>query len=303
MALLESLSDDEFKEYVKEHRPELYEAHIEEAGIECPSCKEPMKGEAKECASCGHKIAEAAGSDDGEGGDDELAAEVKRLVAKGIKPAQAEAMAKNSLKKKDMEESGNHEEDEMPITPEALQEALSENPGVLLEALQKDEKIQEFLNGLVEAATEAKMDEERPLMRAEEQARHQRETQLRDMRDEAHRLIGESRLPETWQEGLCERYKLVEGKPTDDLDQVDVVDDEGEVTKPAIEALRESVEESIKAEQRRLAEVAPTRVRGQGARAEAGKDGEEAPPKSEGTFYAQILSEAGIDPEAAWAAK
>lgn len=166
----------------------------------------------------------------------------------------------------DLAEAGSlnpNEGDEMDVTPEALQEAISKSPHLLVEAMQQSPEAQSFLVGLMEATLE----QEREVIRAEVRAETQREMALRDMRDEAHAVIAESRLPESWQSGLRARFDLVEGSPTADLDVADEVDDDGNVTKAALATLRESVETAIADEQARLRDASPTRVRNQGASA------------------------------------
>ena len=197
---------------------------------------------------------------------------------------------------------------DMPISKEELQEALAESPDVLVAALAQSAEAQVFISTLVEA----KVDEERDSIRAEAKAESERAIELRDFKDEAHKLISESKLPESWQTPLFEKFNLVEGTATADLDVVDDVDDDGEVKKPAIEKLRESVEEQIAAERKRLAEVSPTRVRNQGPKAEKPstpeaeiKESEDKDPPAkkigEGSMYRELLESAGVDVDAAYA--
>lgn len=181
------------------------------------------------------------------------------------------------------------------ITPEALQEAISASPQLLVEALQQSAEAQDFMRSLVEATLE----EDREVMRAELRADAQREVQLRDLRDEAHAVIAESRLPESWQRGLKDRFTLVEGVPTDALDVVDTVDDDGNVVTPASEALRESLDHEIAAERERLRDAGPTRVRGQGASAPASSGGEKLKP-SETTWGSYLQENASTNPDEAF---
>lgn len=193
----------------------------------------------------------------------------------------------------------------MPLTPEVLREALSEHPEVLVEALQGT-NLQEVIDARVESA----LAEERKLAEAERDAVVSRRLELRDMRDEAHRLINEAKfLPESWRAGLCSRYQISEAhRPTADLDLVDEVDASGHTTKSAMTRLRESVEQAVKSERDKLAEVAPTRVRGQGpAKIEESEDGKDATARAAATqgetpYWKQILSEANVDPDKAYAA-
>lgn len=197
------------------------------------------------------------------------------------------------------------EGDMADITPEALQEALVENPEVLVKALAQSAESQLFVSTLVEA----KLDEERDIIRAEAKADAQRQIDLRDLRDAAHAQIEESasRLPESWRKDLKAKFTLSEGTATPALDVVDDVDDDGAVTKPAAEKLREAVEAEVKRESDRLAEIRPTRVRDQGPKPEGNKpegelkEGDEKPAGAEKTGWGQFLQEAGIDPNEAYA--
>jgi hypothetical protein len=191
----------------------------------------------------------------------------------------------------------NPEGGDVDITPEALAEALSANPSVLAEALQKSPEAQDFMRSLAEATVE----EERELIRAEAQAEAQRAIQLRDMRDEAHKVIAESKLPESWQKGLKARFDLVEGAPTDALDVADEVDGDGNVTKPAIESLREALTTEIDAERERLREARPTTVRGQGPSGPDAGGSEGGKVKPSETSWGKFLQEsANVDIDKAY---
>lgn len=189
------------------------------------------------------------------------------------------------------------------ITPEALSEALSASPDILLKALQTNGEAQVFLSSLVES----KMADERDAIRAEARADVDRAFQLAALERVAHEQIRESKLPDSWQAGLREKFSLTENKPTDALDVVDDVDESGKVTKPAKDKLAESVKAEIEREQTRLREASGTRVRTTAATpaqlAEAAKGGEEdRAPKGEKSYWKQILSEANVpDPEKAYA--
>lgn len=256
MALLESMSDEEFVEYVREQRPSL-------------------------------NIAEADGDGDGGDGDGgDIDPAVQKLIDKGMSRKQAEAFAKN----KKTDESADQEGD-MPLTKEQLQEALS--PEILAEALDT-----EAIQVAIDARVRTALSEDRALANAERDAVIDRQWELRDLRDSAHQLIAESRLPESWQENLKARFALREDRsPTPDLDVVDDIDGDGAVTKSAAEKLREAVEGACKEERRKLAEVAPTRVRGQGAGSvQEGEDGDKSDlPPGELGYHRTLLAEAGID--------
>lgn len=118
-----------------------------------------------------------------------------------------------------------------------------------------------------------------------------RAIELRDLRDEAHKIISEASLPSKAEEKLMKEYSL-DGEPTAKLDQQDSED------KSAFDSLRESVEADIREARELLAEVAPTVVEGQGP---SGSDGDLAPvTPADKPFYQEFLEEAGIDPEQAY---
>lgn len=167
---------------------------------------------------------------------------------------------------------------EMAITPEELQEAIQN----------EDSGVREYIHGLVEA----QLQEGAETIRAEAKAEADRQVQLRDMRDSAHRMIEATDLPDTWKADLKDEFKLAEGKPTNKLDQVDEVDDAGEVTKGAEAFLTEAVEADIEKSKKRLAEANPTRVSGQGGDAGDG-EGELAEAK-ETPYWKTVLQEAGV---------
>ena len=266
-AVLESMSDEEVRRYIERERPELLEA-----------------------------------MDDDDGDDDgELEGLVKKFTANGMPQAAAEKAARKALarrKGKGLSESDDHDEgDAVELTAEALREALDtdEGRGVLLGLIR--EQAQDDLRALVEAA----LDEERDLMRREAQAHADRQNDLRDMRDYAHERIVASKLPEKFADGAKSRFALVEGVPTDDLDQIDDVDDDGEVTKSASDKLTEAVD-SVIAEQRDLVgSIRPAQVRGQGPSVSGDgapdEDGKTSEPKPHAvpSRTAALLQEAGFD--------
>jgi len=115
---------------------------------------------------------------------------------------------------------------------------------------------------------------------------------LRDLRDEAQKLISEASLPSKAEAKLMSEYTLEGETPTAKLDQQDSEE------KSAIDSLRESVEADIREARELLAEVAPTVVEGQGP---SDTDGDLAPvTPEEKPFFQQFLEEAGIDPEQAY---
>jgi hypothetical protein len=274
-ALLESMSADEMREHLERSHPTL----LQEA-------KPPAKGDDEDDPAKG-----------GDGGKDELEEKTKELEGKGLPRAAAEKAARKALAESDGE-------DDMPITKEALQEALAESPELLVEAATKNGDFQVFLTSLVES----KIEQERDTLRAEAKGDVDRAFQLARMEREAHGLIAESRLPESWQKGLKERFSLSEAnEPAAELDVNDDVSDAGKVEKPAIEKLREAVQAEIEKERTRLREASSTRVRGATHLAEARsteepKEGDEPKTPAEKPYWAQTLAEAGIsDPEKAYA--
>jgi hypothetical protein len=269
MGLLESMTDEEFITYVEEVRPHLL--------------TEQDDGDEE---------------DQEDQGDDELAEMVARLMKKNPKlnKAQAEAMAKKALAKSSQEslaEADTEETDMGAITPEALQEALqSEDFRSVLEPL-----VDERVKALVESAVA----DERELIRAEARADADRQLELRDMRDAAHRQISEAKLPEAFASRAKARYEITDHGPTPDLDVVDDVDDDGNVTKKASEKLSESVGAAVQDQRELLAAANPTAVRGQGPGTPVKRgEGDEEPKKGEGTLYGSLLQEAGVDPATAW---
>ncbi|MBO0705415.1 MAG: hypothetical protein J2P39_08850, partial [Candidatus Dormibacteraeota bacterium] len=272
MGLLESMTDEEFIAYVEEVRPHLL---TEQEG----------------------SPAEEAGESEG----DELEEMITKLMRRNPKlsRAQAEAMAKQALARSSQE--ANTEETDMGMTPEALQEAL------------QSEDFRSTLNEIVEPLVEqrarelveAAVSDERELLRAEARADADRQLELRDMRDNAHRQIREAKLPEAFAKRARALYEITDDGPTAALDIVDDVDDDGQVTKRAEDKLQESVTAAIQEQHDLLASVNPTRVRGQGVGAptkrENGDGGEtESPKKGEGTLWGAVLQEAGVDPSKAW---
>lgn len=203
------------------------------------------------------------------------------------------------------------------ITPEALSEALAASPNLLVEALTKSAEAQVFLASLVEA----KLDEERDVLRAENKADVDRAFELAQLERTAHSMIAESKLPTSWQTDLRARYSLIENAPTSALDVVADVDDDGKTVKSAEDKLRESVEADIVRERERLREASATRVRSSAAPPE--KKGKKDAPKDkkkgdddgddgdggdgglsesgEKPYWKQMLEEAGIqDPDKAY---
>jgi hypothetical protein len=281
LALLESMTDEELIEFLHEQRPGLV--------AEAKSDDKDDGGKDDDSESGIQAELDKPDEDEDAEADAKFEARVKKMMGKGMSRSSAEKFAKN------IKEA---QEDDMPITPEALQEALSSSPDLLAQALTDSEALQSLVEGRVRAA----LAEEKVLADAERDAVIDRQWELRDLRDRADRLIAESRLPDSWQDGLRKRFSLREDRsPTSDLDVVDDVDAEGNVVKTAAEKLTEAVSEAIKTERHRLAEVAPTRVRNQGpAELKEGEEGDVPPPADSG-FHRSLLQEAGIDIDKAYA--
>lgn len=187
---------------------------------------------------------------------------------------------------------------------ELLQEALETDEGraVLDEAVRESfaRIVAPALQDLVEAALE----DERQLLRAEGKAEAGRMLEVRDMKDVAHSMIAESKLPDTFQAELRERYDLVDGTPTPALDVLAEEDEAGAVKRSATEVLREALTVDIAHKREQAAELRPTRVRGQGEVREAKKSDDDEPGDkgkekveegSTGSFKTDsMLQEAGI---------
>lgn len=129
--------------------------------------------------------------------------------------------------------------------------------------------------------------------REEARAEAARQIALRDMREEAHRMIAEAALPGKVEEKLLGEYELEGDAPSTKLDLRDEVSDTDKVTKTAIDALRESVETDIREAREIIADVNPTKVEEQGP---SDSDGETAPVAAEKPFYQEFLEEAGFNP-------
>jgi hypothetical protein len=149
-------------------------------------------------------------------------------------------------------------------TAEALKKAKERYDRELAEA--KEQIRQEVRGEVLEEAKAEAVEAERVL-------------KLRDARDEAHRIISEAKLPEKMAARIKRDFDLEGSKLTEDFD-----------------AVKASVETDIREAREVLAEVAPTKVEGQG-----GVD-DETPvaPVGKKRFYEELLEEAGIDPSAAY---
>jgi hypothetical protein len=199
------------------------------------------------------------------------------------------------------------------ITPEALTEALSASPNLLIEALSESTEVQAFIARLVESQVE----DQRERVESQAQAQVARAFQLSRLERLAHQMISESRLPESWQKKLREEYSLDEAtnKPKPKLDVEDDEEDEDDpkaAKKKAEEKLREAVKKDIEDEKERLADARPTRVKNAGGKGKAdggkaalaeGETDDGKPPAGPQPYWAQVLSEAGFeDPDKIYAA-
>jgi hypothetical protein len=124
--------------------------------------------------------------------------------------------------------------------------------------------------------------------KAEGRAEAEQEIVKRDLRDEAHRLIEEAKLPEAAAKKLRGQFDL----DSDSLDLTDADD------KPAMEQLREAVGTEIAEARELVGELNPTKVTGQGAGQT--DDGTAVAPSGQGSFWREHLEEAGISADNAY---
>lgn len=280
--VMESMTDEELIEHLREERPDLYQRVIAEA-------KKPKPAAAEEEETPDEEAAETPEDEQDEEAAAAAAAAAKKTPAKK-KPALNEALT---------------EEDE--VTKEQIVEALQSEEGQ--EAIQEaaEEAVKKIAAPKLAELVEAALEEEREVIVAEAEARADRKVALRDMRDAAHSQIEEARLPETFKRELKSKYDLVEGEPTAALDVADEKDEAGKVEKKADDVLKEAVAADIKAKQDQAAELRPTSVRGQGPAAVATveeteatepgkkKDEEITEARSTGSgHYDHLLEEAGV---------
>lgn len=168
----------------------------------------------------------------------------------------------------------------------------------VLEALRSEEAT-ETISDLIES----RLERERAIIRAEALAQAERLVQLREMRTEAHRIIEGARLAPIATANLKREFDLSETGPSQSLDVIDEINDEGEVVKTASDKLREAVDDAVRRTREMLAEAAPTsHVRGQGAASVrpdgegggSGSEGEDAPPQDR-PYWQRTLQEAGVE--------
>lgn len=182
-----------------------------------------------------------------------------------------------------------------PTSPPVATPPEETDPVDVMEALRSEEGL-EFVGSLIEA----RLSDERSIIRAEALAQAERLVQLREMRSDAHRVIEGARLPSKAEEAIKSRFDITAAGPTPEMDVTDQISDEGQVTQTAEAALREAVDQEIRRTREMLAEAAPvSRVRGQGA-ATRRPDGEASPAdsagedKPESPYWGEVLQEAGF---------
>lgn len=278
--VLDSMSDDDLLAYLREQRPNLSEGAKMETKAE--NAKDTAPEDSAEDKA--QDVAEDA---------DAIAKRVKELVAKGMPEKMATAIAKKEAAKS-VKEAADTPEVEAGVELSEGDATELVSPTALVEALKQSSEAQMFVAELVEA----QLSSEREAIRNEIRAEAERDIELRDLRDEAHKLIAESKLPDSWQESLRSKFDIVEGAPTDALDVVDVLNAEGEVATRAVEVLREAVAAEIASDRKRLAEAAPTRVRNQGPSEPEGEG--KATESEKPSYWRQMLEEAGVDPNKAF---
>lgn len=271
-ALLETMTDEEFRAYVAEHRPDLLEA----VAVAKPKGKGAAEGE-------GGDGGEGDGGE-GEGdGDDAL---VQKLMARGlprslaVKAAQRQKAQGGGGNGGGMQEAAREDDDVAEITPEVLQEALASDAG------------QAMIRAIVENAVE----ETRDAIRAETTADSDRKLALREMALSADAQVTKAKLPDPLKEQVRARFSLQEGRPTPALDACRDLTEDGKVVKTASVVLQEAVAHEIEEAAALYARLNPTRVRGQGPAVgddDAGKQGQ-GPPKV-GALTAHLLQEAGFE--------
>lgn len=276
MALLEALTDEEFREYVRRERPGILEA----------DSKKP-------------------GSDDGSGdgdGDDAYQAEYDKLVKSGLPPKLAAAAAKKHVAKmKEAVDAAADPDD----TNDGGGDVAAVTKEDAVEAVLQSSEVKDLISDLVEAAVEERLQGERATVRAQAYTDAHRQIELRDMRDLAQRSIMEARLPKVFEDRALAQFAITEDGPARLLDVYESYDDDGNITQTAETALRESIESVISESRALLAAANPTRVTRQGPQSPAGdgKEGEAPKVDSIGGLTRELLTESHIDPDKAFASE
>lgn len=270
--MLEGLAVEQVLELLEAERPDVVSALLEAKGV-------PKK---KDVDFPGGDGGKNGVEDDDEDDDDAISGGRAKRVKSALKENK-EGVAVTDIK-------------------ELLTEALKTDEGkaIIEEAVTEQFKVivAPKLAELIEAALE----DERELVQAEAGASTTRTLEVRDMRDEAHKAIRESKLPASMQTELTAKYDIVGAKPTASLD-VQEAEVDGE-TKSALDVLLESVNTDIEAKRAQVAEIRPTQVRGQGPTKKAPTElaeGEKAEEKTPGTSGSgktdHLLIEAGVASE------
>jgi hypothetical protein len=172
-----------------------------------------------------------------------------------------------------------------------------------------DSRVSRALSDIIKAQVEERLSKDREEhgkeleeAKREATAEASRQISLRDLRQEAHVLIQEAKLPEPLSKRLRSEYDLQGDSPRPKLDLRDEEDEDGQTTKTAQEQLQESVRADIEEQRKLLAEVNPTRVEDQGPSHEDG-DTTTATTTEEKPYFEEFLEEAGIDPGEAFGDK
>lgn len=241
LAVLQSLSDEELLDHLRNERPDLLTA---------------------------------AYADDE--GDDEKTKLVKKHKKRGLPQAMAEKAANKELAMQQSAREGEEgDDDDVPLTVEALRETFASDEGQALLDELLEERVEARVKEILPDQIEEAMEEERELIRIEAKADADRQIFLRDARDRAHTMIRESKLPTEFQSVLLAKFDLVENRPTPALDVIEEVDDEsGTVTKTGMQVLEEAVKDDLDEQRRLLAAAQPTRVSGPTRRLREARDDE-----------------------------
>lgn len=273
MELLDAMTDGEVRAWLLEARPAVLEA------------------------------AKPADDTDDEGGDDADGAykkEYDRLIGKGLPPKMAAAGAKRHCASMKEAKVGPADANPTPeggdvatVTKEDIEEAVLQSP-----------EVKDLINDIVEARVTDMLQSERQAIRAEAFTDAQRQIELRDLRDTAHGLIREAKLPEQFEKRALAKFAISDSGPSDALDVFEAVDDEGNIVTTAEAVLVEAVQGVIADSRELLGSVNPTRVRGAGAQAPAGDGGGEGGGEVKvdrvGTLTRELFEAANIDPDKAF---
>lgn len=297
-SMLETMSNDELRDWLAESRPDLLDALLEADG------------------DVGWDGGETDPDGDGDDDTSEIKTRAKKHVKSGKSRKEAFAAARSEVAAsgKEIDEGA-----QMDISPEQLTEALATEEGQsILQAA-----IREQVSGMgnlgpdeqtVARLVEAQMTDRADLIRMEVREESDRRIELRDMRDRSRELVEAAPgLHPQLAAKITERYSLSEtGEPSEALNITADVNGEGVVTKPAMTKLVEAVNAEIEdATKLQLTLGTRTRVRGQGGSGdrvltestrkpfERDENGKLVKAQSTGSDLADdLLREAGFDSEA-----